>query len=261
VREETLRVTSRDGHGASPTTTPPETPAWKRYARPGVLVLVTGFSLYLVLPSILAVFGSWRSLEHVTWYWAGLALLCEAASFVSLWQLDRIALQVKSWFTVACTQLSGNAVGTIVPGGGAASTALSVGMLRRAGVDAGRATASLAASSSLQLGAVLLLPVIAVPAILAGVPIDRGLETSAYLGVVVLALLVLAGVLAFAFDRPLADAGRALQWVLNEPSAESGRSRAFLISSYRSATSSAGRSAAAGRPRSSPPRVARRSIS
>ena len=89
-------------------------------------------------------------------------------------------------------------------------------MLRRAGVDAGQATASLAASSSLQLGADLLLPVIAVPAIVAGVPINRGLETSAYLGVVVLALLVLAGVLAFAFDRPLADAGRALQWVLNE---------------------------------------------
>ena len=209
-------MTSRDGYRASPAAPPREPPAWRRYARPGVVVLVTGFSLYMVLPSILAVFGSWRSLEHVTWYWAGLALLCEAASFVSLWQLDRIALQVKSWFTVACTQLSGNAVGTIVPGGGAASTALSVGMLRRAGVDAGRATASLAASSSLQLGADLLLPVIAVPAILAGVPIDRGLATSAYLGAVVLALLLLAGVLAFAFDRPLADAGRALQWILNE---------------------------------------------
>jgi uncharacterized protein (TIRG00374 family) len=208
-------VTSRDGYGVSPASAPPETPAWRRYARSSVVVLVTGVSLYLVLPSILAVFGSWRSLEHVTWYWAGVALLCEAASIVSLWQLNRIALQVKSWFTVACTQLSGNAVGRIVPGGGATATALSVGMLRRAGVDAGRATAALAASAALQLGAVLVLTVIAVPAIVAGAPIDRGLTTSAYLGAVVLALLVVAGVLAFAFDRPLADAGRALQWVLN----------------------------------------------
>ena len=77
-------MTSRDGYRASPATPPGGTPAWRRYARPGVLVIVTGFSLYLVLPSILAVFGSWRSLEHVTWYWAAVSLLSEAASFVSL---------------------------------------------------------------------------------------------------------------------------------------------------------------------------------
>jgi len=36
------------------------------------------------------------------------------------------------------------------------------------------------------------------------------------LGVAVLVLLIVGGVLAFAFDRPLAMVGRAVQWVLNE---------------------------------------------
>jgi hypothetical protein len=71
--------------------------------RAGLLV-VTGGSLYFVFPSLVSVFGSWRALEHLNWYWVGAALLAETASFASLWQLDRIALRTKSWFVVACTQ-------------------------------------------------------------------------------------------------------------------------------------------------------------
>ena len=189
--------------------------SWKRYARPGLLLLVTGISLYLLLPSLVAVFASSRSLARLTWYWGALALACEAGSFVSLWELDRVALKVKSWFTVACTQLSGNAVGRIVPGGGATASAFSIGMLRRAGVPVGQAATALTATTLLQLGTALALPLLALPAIIGGAPVDRGLATSAYLGAAVLLLLVAAGVLAFAFDRPLEDAGRAIQWVLN----------------------------------------------
>ncbi len=189
---------------------------WKRYARPGLLVLVTGVSLYLLLPSLVAVFSSWRSLSKLTWYWAALALVSEAGSFICLWELDRIALRVRSWFTVASAQLSGNTVGRIVPGGGATATAFAIAMLRRAGVDVGQAAAALAASSSLQLGTTLALPLLALPAILGGAPVSRSLATSAYLGAVVLLLLIVAGVLAFTVDRPLALAGRGIEWVLNK---------------------------------------------
>ncbi len=188
---------------------------WARYARPGVFVLVAAVSLYMVLPSLLAVFASWRSLRDLVWYWAALALLSAIGSFVLLWELDRVALDEKSWFVVACSQLSGNAVGRILPGGGATATAFSVGMLRRAGIDSGRATTALAASTSLQVGTRLALPILALPAIVAGAPVDRGLATAAYLGAAVLLMLVVAGVLAFAFDRPVEAAGRAAQWVLN----------------------------------------------
>jgi uncharacterized protein (TIRG00374 family) len=180
-----------------------------------LLVLVSGVSLYVFLPSFLAVFSSWRSLSHLTWYWAAAALLSEAGSFVFLWQLDRIALHVKSWFIVGCAQLSGFSIGKVAPGGGATATAVSVGMLRKAGIEPGQATAALAASSALQLGTALALPVVALPAILTGAPVDHSLAVSAYLGAAVLALLVGAGILAFAFDRPLVLAGRATQWVLN----------------------------------------------
>ncbi|HEY8731889.1 MAG TPA: TIGR00374 family protein, partial [Candidatus Limnocylindria bacterium] len=114
-------------------------PRWMRDAGRGLLLLVTAVSLYLLLPSLISVFSSWRSLAHLNWYWAGLALLAEIASFVSLWKLDRIALQTTNWFAVACAQLSGNAFGRIVPGGGATASAFAVGMLGRAGIEVGRA--------------------------------------------------------------------------------------------------------------------------
>jgi len=189
--------------------------AWWRYAKPGLLVLVTGVSLYVLLPSLAAVFSSWRSLTHLRWYWAAVALLAEAVSFVCLWALDRVALGVKSWFTVICAQLTGQSVGRILPGGGATATAFSIGVLRRAGVDVGEAAAGLTAATLLQTGTRLALPVLALPAILGGAPVDHSLAISAYLGLAVLVLLVVAGVLAFAFDRPLEVAGRALQWLLN----------------------------------------------
>ena len=188
---------------------------WKRYARPGLLVLVTGVSLYLLLPSLTAVFASSRSLERLTWYWAVLALVFEAGSFVCLWELNRIALHVRDWVVVACAQLAGNAVGKIVPGGGATATAFSVGMLRRAGVATGQAAAALTAAGLLQLGTVLALPILSLPAIVGGVRVDRSLATAAGLGVALLVLLVAAGVLAFASDRPLVLVGRGVEWLLN----------------------------------------------
>lgn len=209
-------MTSSDGLEAPPAAVPRRRRGWWwHYAKPGVLVLVTGISLYALLPSLTAVFASWRSLADLTWYWAALALVSETGSFVCLWELERIALRVKSWFAVACSQLSGNAVGRILPGGAATASAFSITMLRRAGVSVGDAATALAATTSLLFGTALALPLLALPAILGGVPVDRSLETSAYLGAAVLVLLVIGGVIAFAFDRPLEDVGRALQWVLN----------------------------------------------
>jgi len=188
---------------------------WGRRARSGVLVGITLVSLYFLLPSLLVVFASWRSLSHLDWPFAILVLPCEAASYVCLWELDRIALHVRSWFPVASAQLSGNAVGRIVPGGGAVSTAFSASMLSRAGVDTGEAAAAFAASTGLQIATRLALPALALPAILGGVPISHSLATAAYLGLGVLVLLVAAGVAAFAADAPVDLAGEGLQWLLN----------------------------------------------
>jgi len=57
-----------------------------------VLLALGGVALYVLLPSLLAVFDSWRSLSHLDLPYAVLVLLAEVASFVCLWELGRIAL-------------------------------------------------------------------------------------------------------------------------------------------------------------------------
>jgi uncharacterized protein (TIRG00374 family) len=184
---------------------------WKRL----VLLVVAGVSIYLLLPSLLGVFGSWRSLSHLAWPFAILVLACEAASFLCLWELDRLALRMHDRFAVAAAQLSGNAVGRILPGGGATAAAFSSSMLRKIGVDTSQAVAAFAASTMLQIGTALALPVLALPAILGGVPVSHSLVTAAYLGAAVLVLLVVAAAVVFTTDAPLALVGRIAQRLLN----------------------------------------------
>jgi uncharacterized protein (TIRG00374 family) len=158
---------------------------------------------------MLSVFGS---LSHLEWYFAVPVFASEGASYVCLWELDRIALGTRRWFAVACAQLAGNAVGRFVPG---APTPFTVEMLRRAGVDTGEAAAAFTASTSPQLATTAALPLLALPAIVGGAPVSRSLVAAAYLGVGVLLVLVAAGTAAFASDRPLELAGRGVQWLLN----------------------------------------------
>jgi uncharacterized protein (TIRG00374 family) len=189
---------------------------WKRRARSGVLLAITLVSLYLLLPGLIAVFGSWRSLSHLDWVFAVLVLPCEVASLVCIWELDRIALRNAAWFPVAAAQLAGNAVGRILPGGGATATAVSATMLRPAGIDTGEAAAAFTASAGLQIATKLALPLLALPAIIGGAPVSNSLITAVYLGIGVLVLLVAAGVAAFVSDEPLELAGRGIEWLLNK---------------------------------------------
>jgi uncharacterized protein (TIRG00374 family) len=191
------------------------TKRFKRIGRRALFLCVSAVSLYLLFPSLVSVFSSWRSLETLDWFWVQLMIIAEALSFVATWRLQRIALQRRGWFAVATTQLAGVAFGRVVPGGGATAGAFQLGLLSRAGYAAGRAGAAVAAASALQFAALLALPVLSLPAILGGVPVDRSLAFAAYLGAGVLVLLVAAGAVAFLTNRPLLAAGRVAQWLLN----------------------------------------------
>jgi len=184
----------------------------KSIARSIVYLAVAAVALYLLLPSLIGVFSSWRSLEHLDWPFAVLVVVFEAVSSVCLWELDRIALGTKGWFAIACAQLSGNALGRVVPG---SATPSSVVLLHRAGIDAGDAAAALTASTGLQIATALALPILAVPAMIGGAPIDRGLATAAYLGIAVVVLLIATAVVLFSTDAPLAWIGRRVQSLLN----------------------------------------------
>jgi uncharacterized protein (TIRG00374 family) len=182
------------------------------YIKSVIFLVVAAVSLYLLLPSLVSVFSSWRSLEHLDWPFALLVLLFEIASSVCLWEVDRIALGFNGWFPVACSQLAGNALGRIVPG---SATPFTVVMLRKAGFDGGDAAAALTASTGLQIATALALPVLAVPAMLGGAPVDRGLTTAAYIGVAVVLLLIGAGAVLFTTDAPIRWVGRSIQSLLN----------------------------------------------
>jgi uncharacterized protein (TIRG00374 family) len=173
----------------------------------GLFLLVTAISFYVLLPSLLDVFTTWRSLLELSPWWLVAAVGFVAASFVATWALQRIAVGTRSWFAVGTSQLAGNALGRVVPGGMATAGALQYRMLVRCGVPGGRVASGVGASSALLFGTLLALPVLALPAILHGTPVDHALETSAWLGVAVFAVLAGATALGFAFDRPLRFVG------------------------------------------------------
>jgi hypothetical protein len=69
---------------------------------------------------------------------------------------------------VVTAGLSGNAVTSSLPGGSAAGTAVQFRMLTTAGFDTDTAVGGLTTFSLLEVGGLLALPILALPAILAG---------------------------------------------------------------------------------------------
>lgn len=202
------------GVGEAPPSLRPR--SWRRLFRPAVLLVSGGLALYVLLPSVLSVFGSWRSLSHLDWPFAMLTLVSELLAFVCLWELDRVALGTDDRLAVITAQLVGNAAGRILPGGGATATAVSAGFLRSADMDTAEAAAGFSATTAIRLATTFALPVVALPAILGGARVDHSLAMAAYLGAVAFVLVLVAGVLVMTTDRPLELTGRAVQWLLNK---------------------------------------------
>lgn len=186
-----------------------------RLAGRGLFLLVSLVSLYLLLPSLLEVFTSWRDLLELNPTWVAIALGFEALSFVAIWQLQRIALQTGAWLPVSLSQLAGNAFGRVIPGGAASAGALQYRMLIRAGLPNGRIVSGLGAASLLLFGSVLALPLLSLPAIVGGTPVARGLTQAAVVGAGFFVLMVAGGATSFAWDRPLELAGAGIEGLLN----------------------------------------------
>ena len=104
-----------------------------------------------------------------------------------------------------------NAVSGLLPGGAAAGAGLQFEMLSNAGFDTDAAAGALTAFSLLEVGALLALPVVAVPAALAGTAVSPGLVHTALLGLGMFCLLAIVGTVLLKTDRPLAAIGRAAQ--------------------------------------------------
>ena len=199
---------------------------------------VAGVAIYLVFPAITEVLASWPRLSTLDPWWFALAVGAEVAHFSCTFALQRLALRTKAWFPVITSQLAGNAITLIVPGGAAVGAAVQFRMLAASGRDTSSTVGGLAAFSLLGVGGLLALPVFALPVILLGAPTNRGLVNAAILGAVGFVAFAAFGAVVLAYDAPLRWAGRAVQrlrnWVLRKRPPLKGWTRPCSRSATRS---------------------------
>jgi uncharacterized protein (TIRG00374 family) len=190
-------------------------PTWKTVIKRALVLALTGAAIYLVLPSLIAVLGSWPRLSTLNPIWFTAAVAAELASFTCNFALQRLALRTRRWFAVVTAGLVGNAVTDSLPGGDAAGAAVQFSMLATAGFDTDTAVGGLTAFSLLGIGGLLALPILAVPAMLAGAPVSPGLRNTALLGIAGFLLFAIFGAVILRANRPLAVIGRAAQRLRN----------------------------------------------
>lgn len=194
---------SPSGHGAR----------WGRI----VLLVITAICLYVFAPSLAEVFEAWDRLGEVHPLAVGAVLILEAASFVCIWQLQRISLGTTQWFSIATSQLAGNAFNRITPGGGATGTALQARMLTDAGFTASKAGTALTVQSLLITAAVAVMPILSLPAIvIAGIDVPGGLADGAWFGAGLFAAMLAIGGLLLGSRRFACRLGTTIENVANK---------------------------------------------
>jgi uncharacterized protein (TIRG00374 family) len=188
---------------------------WKTVAKRGATVLVAGIAIYLVFPAITEVLSSWPRLSTLNFWWFFLAVAFQIAHFTCTFALQRLALRTRAWFPVVTSQLAGNAITLVMPGGAAVGAAVQFRMLATSGEDTGSTVGGLAAFSLLGVGGLLALPVFVLPVILVGAPTSRGLVNAAILGAIGFVAFAAFGAVVLIYDAPLRWVGRAFARVRN----------------------------------------------
>jgi len=181
-----------------------------------VVLGAAGIGIYLVWPSLAAVFSSGPQLKTVSPLWGLPIVLAELASFACMWALLRLALDVRPWFPIATAQLAGNAFSRIVPGGAAAGGAMQFDMLRQAGIGSTWAATSVTAVSLISTATLLGLPILSITVILVtGASVERNLFRVGSIAVVVCLAAIAGGAVLLFADRPLLWLGGVMQRARN----------------------------------------------
>jgi uncharacterized protein (TIRG00374 family) len=178
-------------------------------------VVIAGVAIYFVLPKITNVLASWPRLTTLEPIWFVLAIGAELAHFACTFALQRLALRSKAWFPVITSQLAGNAITNIMPGGAAMGAAVQFRMLAATGKDTSKTVGGLTTFSLLGVGGLLALPIFALPVILVGSPVNRGLYNAAIFGALGFVAFAGFGAVILATDGPLRWFGRIVQRVRN----------------------------------------------
>lgn len=176
-----------------------------------VMLAVTAVALYLVAPSLTEVLQAWPRLSDIAPGWFALMLLAEMLSFSAVWYLQRLAFKDAGWFELITSHLVSNAVSRVVPGGAATGGALQFTMMRRAGADPATAAAALTALSVMTTASLFVLPIISVPAIIAGMPVPDTIARAAWIGGIMLAVVGAGGVYLARSERALRGMGQIIE--------------------------------------------------
>jgi uncharacterized protein (TIRG00374 family) len=177
-----------------------------------LMLAITAVALYLVLPGLIAAFGSLPRLKAVFPAWFVPIFVLEAAAFVCIWELMRIALHTDNWFDIACAQLTGNALSRALPGGAATGGATMYQMLTRAGFDGATTSTALTAVGLLSTATLFVLPVLALPAIIFGLAVTSELLQGALLGGALGIFLLTGASILLVSDRVVRNLGHGLDW-------------------------------------------------
>lgn len=180
-----------------------------------VWLAVTGISLYLLFPSLAEVFSAGPRLQTVAWEWVAAGTVSFMVSLACVWLLQRIMLRSGGWFDIATSHLAGNAVGRVIPGGGATAAALQFQMLMQAGVNTTRVASTVAATQVLSLATLAALPLIGLLFLLDEGEVAGNLLAGAWIGASAFVLLFLLGVVFFVWTTPLRTIGHVTQLVWN----------------------------------------------
>lgn len=186
----------------------------RNLVRNGIWLAITGVSLYLVAPSVLALFDKWNEVEDIGPWWIGAMVALEVAALACLSALQYLSIHGARPTPIVLSQLAGNALAKIAPGGGAVGAALQYRMLARAGIPKATTVAGLTAANVLTFAVVLAMPLGALPAIVRGL-VPNGLLSASIGGAAVFVVLAGLGGWCLASDRPLQAIGRWIERARN----------------------------------------------
>lgn len=160
---------------------------WRRAA----ILVTVGVAIHLAVPALLAMAGAAPRLRRVRPEWFALMAMAEAASLGGAWALMRIAVPGLGWRLAARSQLAGNAISRLLPGGAVAGTAVTYRLWERGGISAPAASSGLVVTSLVSTLTLFALPAAAMVAAAAGAPVPHGLLIVA-VGVVLTAIAMAA---------------------------------------------------------------------
>lgn len=180
-----------------------------------LLLALSGFSLYLLAPSIGEVFSAWDRLGDFNPLALPVVLVLEAASFGCVWLLTAIALRREHWDAIILSQLAGNAFNRVTPGGGATGAALQARMLADAGFEYTTALTAITVQSLLITAGLVAMPVLVIPGVVTGTALPGSLLQAAWLGAVLFVVMAALGTLLLATRRPVRWLGDAVARIAN----------------------------------------------